>query len=473
MSTKQERVFQDMSKVLPEGWITVSFGELNTYKSSNVDPSNYPDEIFELYSVPIFPVGKPEYLVGNDIGSTKHLVDIDDVLLCKINPRINRVWSIAKDSTYRQIASSEWIVFRQPYTNSQFIKYQLSENSFRELLCADVTGVGGSLTRAQPKNVSILPIKLPPLAEQQEIATRLDDLLAQVDAIKARLDAIPAILKRFRQAVLAAAVSGKLTEDWRESCEDIEEWQKQRIINIVSNIEAGKNLQCEERPPKENEYGIIKISAVTWGFYDELESKTLPNPIEFIEQRRIAVGDFLISRANTLELLGSPVIVEKTSKNLMLSDKVWRLIMSEEDKPWLKIFLRSYFGRKELEMRSTGNQLSMRNIGQKAFLDIEVPKPSSEEQAEIVNRVEQLFAFADQIEQQVQATQTRVNQLTQAILAKAFKGELTAAWRAAHPELISGEHSAEALLEKIKVSQIPAKPKRGKTTNNTLSLLPD
>ncbi|HPY41814.1 MAG TPA: restriction endonuclease subunit S, partial [Thiolinea sp.] len=79
-----------------------------------------------------------------------------------------------------------------------------------------------------------------------------------------------------------------------------------------------------------------------------------------------------------------------------------------------------------------------------------------------VRRVEQLFAFADQIEQQVQAAQTRVNKLTQAILAKAFKGELTADWRAAHPELISSENSAQALLDKIKATPTASKPKRSK-----------
>jgi len=90
--------------------------------------------------------------------------------------------------------------------------------------------------------------------------------------------------------------------------------------------------------------------------------------------------------------------------------------------------------------------------------------PPLEEQAEIVRRVDQLFAFADQVEQQVKNAQARVDKLTQSILAKAFRGELTAEWRAAHPELIGGEHSAAALLERIKAEkgkQTPAKTRRG------------
>jgi type I restriction enzyme S subunit len=89
------------------------------------------------------------------------------------------------------------------------------------------------------------------------------------------------------------------------------------------------------------------------------------------------------------------------------------------------------------------------------------PVPSIEEQTEIVRRVEQLFAYADQIEQRVKDAQARVNHLTQSILAKAFRGELTAEWRAQNPDLISGENSAAALLERIKAErEATAKPKR-------------
>lgn len=78
--------------------------------------------------------------------------------------------------------------------------------------------------------------------------------------------------------------------------------------------------------------------------------------------------------------------------------------------------------------------------------------PPVKEQAEIVRRVEQLFAYADTIEKQVNNALARVNNLTQSILAKAFRGELTAQWRAENPDLISGENSAAALLEKSKLN---------------------
>ncbi|WP_313485806.1 restriction endonuclease subunit S [Atlantibacter hermannii] len=341
--------------------------------------------------------------------------------------------------------------------NVKFIYYQiLTLKPWLESQSAATT-----IAIVNKSKFSQAPFKFPPISEQKIIAEKLDTLLAQVDSTKARLEQIPQILKRFRQAVLAAAVNGNLTKEWRRKNNfNFDNWEKLTLGHIVKNIEAGKNLKCIETPPDAQQYGIIKISAVTWGEYNEEESKTLPDDSLFIESRRISVGDFLISRANTLELLGNPVIVKKVTKNLMLSDKVLRLVMADSDKPWVNIFLRSFDGRREIEFRSTGNQLSMRNIGQKALLEIPIPKPPAEEQAEIVRRVEQLFAYADTIEKQVNNALNRVNSLTQSILAKAFRGELTAQWRAENPSLISGENSAAALLEKIKAERAASGSKK-------------
>ncbi|MFD1009385.1 hypothetical protein [Oceanisphaera ostreae] len=110
----------------------------------------------------------------------------------------------------------------------------------------------------------------------------------------------------------------------------------------------------------------------------------------------------------------------------------------------------------------------MPKINQKVVCLAPINLPPIIEQTEIVRRVEQLFAFADQVEQRVKDAQARVNHLTQSILAKAFRGELTADWRQQHPELISGEHSAEALLARIQAERAAQTPaKRGRKKANT------
>jgi type I restriction enzyme, S subunit len=318
-------------------------------------------------------------------------------------------------------------------------------------------GKGGAQPNISQGVIKEWEIPLPPLNEQKRIADRLDLLLTRIDKTKAHLDRIPPLLKRFRQSVLAAATSGKLTEDWREANSlDIENWKDVTVGDLIDKIEAGINVQCEERPPLPHEYGLVKISAVTWGTYDDTKSKTIPVTHIVPESTRIAVGDFLISRANTLELVAACVIVEKVERPVFLSDKVLRVVMNEEYKQWLLFCLRSENGRNQIEKLASGNQLSMRNITQNSIKSIKLKLPSPEEQHEIVRRVETLFAKADRIEAQYQKARQDVDRLTPALLAKAFRGELV-------PQDPNDE-PASVLLERVKAAkaQAPTKTKRQK-----------
>lgn len=104
--------------------------------------------------------------------------------------------------------------------------------------------------------------------------------------------------------------------------------------------------------------------------------------------------------------------------------------------------------------------VAQQKVNLKRFRELSIPVPFIDEQTEIVRRVEQLFAYADSIEQQAKAAKERVDKLTQAILAKAFRGELTADWRAANPVLISGDNSAAALLARIQAERATVKPRK-------------
>jgi len=169
-------------------------------------------------------------------------------------------------------------------------------------------------------------------------------------------------------------------------------WRCGSVAELIDGIDSGKNLRCEERPPTSGEIGIVKISAVTWGTFDASKSKTVVSGAQLPGSTRIRAGDLLISRANTLELVGATVLVEEAPANLHLSDKVLRLRANSGWKRWLNLFLNSAQGRSEIESRATGNQLSMRNIGQDAIRSIPLPIPPLAEQRRIVARIEALFA---------------------------------------------------------------------------------
>jgi len=284
-------------------------------------------------------------------------------------------------------------------------------------------------------------VPLPPVAEQKRIVAKLDALNAKSARARTELARIETLVSRYKQAVLSKAFSGELT--------------RRKLGDLVDRIKAGKNLRCDERPPRSHEKGVVKVSAVTWGDFRADQSKTLPPDFEPDEDTRIKSGDFLFSRANTIELVGAVVIVADAPDNLYLSDKILRLEFGEPVGNWLLWYLRSPMGREALMNSSSGNQLSMRNIGQKSLLSLVIPYADKALRDEIVRRIESAFARIDRLASQAKRALELVGKLDEAILAKAFRGELV-------PQ-DDNDEPAEKLLERIRAERAATpKVKRGR-----------
>ena len=153
----------------------VPLGDLMASRVPSLDPSKYPKEVFELWSIPAFDTGQPEITEGANIGSSKKCVEPNDVLLSRIVPHIRRAWVVSKSQNeMRQLASSEWIVFRDESFYPDYLRHALTSDSFHSRFMQTVAGVGGSLLRARPDGVKKIKIPLPPLEEQRRIAAILD-----------------------------------------------------------------------------------------------------------------------------------------------------------------------------------------------------------------------------------------------------------------------------------------------------------
>jgi type I restriction enzyme S subunit len=164
---------------------TIALSEIMASKLGAVDPSRFPDEIFDLYSIPAFDSGQPEIVAGKSIGSAKQIVGPNDVLLSKIVPHIRRSWVVRRESGRRIIASGEWIVFRSDQVHPEYLRHVLVGDPFHAQFMNTVSGVGGSLLRARPEHVGKIKIPLPHLAEQRRIADTLD----RAEALRAKRSA--------------------------------------------------------------------------------------------------------------------------------------------------------------------------------------------------------------------------------------------------------------------------------------------
>ena len=117
-------------------------GEIMATRTGTVDPSQYPDEMFDLYSIPAFDKGEPDVLLGQDIGSAKQVVQPGDVLLSKIVPHIRRSWVVGRNRGRRLIASGEWIVFRSGSFHASYLRHVLTSDRFHGQFMGTVAGVG-------------------------------------------------------------------------------------------------------------------------------------------------------------------------------------------------------------------------------------------------------------------------------------------------------------------------------------------
>lgn len=321
------------------------------------------------------------------------------------------------------------------FTKSSFYRNKISSLS-----------AGANINNLKPASFDLINIPIPSLTEQKIIAEKLDTLLAQVDSTKARLEQIPQILKRFRQAVLAAAISGKLTEKWRDS-PNLSGWQQGKLGDFVKKPSYGTSSKSS----KEGLVPVLRMGNLQGGKLDWTDLVYTSDTAE-IKKYKLENKDVLFNRTNSPELVGKTAIYNSEQPAIYAGYLIRVQCLPTLDPDYLNYHLNSLIAKQYCySVKSDG--VSQSNINAQKLIAYPLHVPPLPEQQEIVRRVEQLFAYADTIEKQVNNALTRVNSLTQSILAKAFRGELTAQWRAENPDLISGENSAAALLEKIKAER--------------------
>lgn len=383
-----------------------------------------------------------------------------DVIMAKITPCMeNGKAAIACGLTNGLgFGSTEFHVLRPTdRVRAEYVYYFIRQESFRQAAEMEMTGSVGQ-KRVPADYIENAEIPLPSLAEQKRIVEAIERLTARVDAARARLAAVPAILKRFRQAVLAAACSGRLTEDWRNDNPHIEpahtglslfdNSRKQRK-GKATKPEAGE-LDLESMPdlPETWVYRradtiVAPDTIITYGII--LPGPEVSGGVPYVRQQDIQDGGILVEQLRRT----TPDIAAKHSRSVLAEGDVLLCIIRHLrvatvpsgldganltqgtvrmrpstviTGPYLARFLASQHAQAWMKQRHFG--MSMPRINVEHARAIPVAVPPMAEQAEIVRRVDSLMKLADVIERRVATAHARADKLTQSVLAKAFCGEL-------------------------------------------------
>lgn len=410
---------------VPENWVWVRLGAIAEIVTGGTPSKKHPEYYggnFPFYKPSDLDQGRLTYdaseYLSEEGKNVSRIIPKNSTAVCCIGSIGKCGYLMCEGTTNQQINSAI------PKINSLCLYYYLCTENFVQDLLSMASATTIAIVNKSKMESCAFP--LPPLSEQQRIVERIEELLAKLDEAKERLQEVADSFAVRKAAILHNAFTGELTKQWRrENGVRDESWEEITWGSFIEKIEAGKNWNALGRPPKNGEFGVVKVSAVTWGEFLEDESKTCTEESQWNEEKRISVGDFLFSRANTIQLVGNCVIVKDVKRKLMLSDKILRFSLSERVYDFFALwYTRTSSYRKQIESVASGNQDGMRNISQNNMKMIIFPLPTIPEQHEIVRLIDDLLARERAAQQAAEQALASIDLMKKSILARAFRGEL-------------------------------------------------
>ena len=424
----------------PPGWKVVPLREL-----AEINP-RHPKGLDDSMSVSFAPMAalsesnpKFQFLEERPLGRVRkgftHFAE-GDVLFAKITPCMENGKGAVATGLRNGLGcgTTELHVLRPLGGIDPHYLYRfLAQASVRLRAKEHFTSTAGQ-ARVPTKFVEELEVLLPPVSEQRRIVAKLEKLLAKVDVCQQRLAKIPALIKRFRQSVLAASCSGRLTADWREEQSGVANKQPVPIADAdlseipdswrwvklpkTGEMNRGRSRHRPRNEPKlfDGPYPFIQTGDIAQSGGRITSHKQTYSEAGLAQSRLWPAGTISITiAANIAEsaLLTYPTCFPDSVVGIIANPGV---CIAE----YVEYFIRVA----KADLATFAPATAQKNINIAILNEVSVPLPPLAEQQEIVRRVEALFALADQIEARCTRAKAHADLLTQSILAKAFRGQL-------------------------------------------------
>lgn len=430
-------------KVMPVGWARASLGEVANFEMGQAPPgsaSNFSGQGTVFVKAGEF--GKDYPVVREWTTAPLKYAKIGDVLICVVGAtagKLNLGIDCAIGRSVAAIRPQDAVLQKTLYR-----QLQARVGAMRAESTGSAQGV------ISKEMLADLSIAIPPLREQERIADKLDTVLARLDACRDRLADVAPLLKRFRQSVLAAATSGRLTKDWRSNQDA--NWPTEPAADVCAKVQSGGTPKA----------GFTEAAGVPF-----LKVYNIVNQqIDFEYRPQFVHPDIHAGELRKSQALPGDVLMNivgpPLGKVAVLTDAApeWNInqaitLFRPSDRitsGWLYILLCEGAAVRSVLERTKGS-VGQVNISLSQCRAFEFPVPTIKEQNEVVRRVKGLFAFADRLEARLAQAQTAIDRLTPSLLAKAFRGELV-------PQDPEDEPAAE-LLKRL-AGQRAAAPSKGR-----------
>lgn len=445
---------------LPRGWVEATFGQVTKKIGSGATPTGG-EHSYKASGIPLirslnihFDGVRAEGLAFLDEKQAAKLnnvvVEADDVLLNITGASIGRVAVAPSIYTGARVNQHVSIIRLVQEVLPQYIRRFLASPAAQDVITRENYGATRqALTKSM---IEEFAFPLPPLAEQKRIVAKLDALSAKSARARTELARIETLVSRYKQAVLSKAFRGELTTSQRSI-----PMSRVEVRDMLSDLAQGWSPKCEKISASSDEqWAVITTTAIQSFSFQPNENKILPAELSPREHLVIKKGDVLITRAGPRVRCGVCCYVERTRPRLMLCDKAYRLRLKNLFDPKFFVFLMNspeLLSRIE-DMKTGGNDSGL-NLTQERFTSLVLPTWPLDVQHEIVRRIESAFAKIDRLAIEAKRALKLLGKLDEAILAKAFRGELV-------PQ-DGNDEPAEHLLERIRAEREAApKATRGR-----------
>lgn len=304
-----------------------------------------------------------------------------DLLFGKLRPYLAKAWLADRDGA----AVGDFLVLRHKSTaDSKFLNYVLLNDSFLGPITAAVTGA--KMPRTDWATVKEAAVNMPPLDEQRAIADYLDNETAQIDALVTKQEELIRLLRERRRMAIDRTLS--LADD---------DSSRVRLKYMLLRVDQGVSPQAENALVEGEEWGVLKTGCVNGGTFHEREHKRLPEDFPVDPKLAIHAGDLIVSRANgTPSYVGSAALVEQVDLNLILSDKLFRLVPRPEvDAQFLAWSMNSRAYRSQVEGSISGAAGLANNLPLSDLRSFKFPCPEISTQKQLVKHINEQTAHID------------------------------------------------------------------------------
>lgn len=408
---------------LPEGWVSVPLDNVTTDSTQQIPDAEHSFTYIDIGAINrgTKSVSTPARLIGRDAPSrARKKVKAGDTLVSMTRPNLNAV-ALVPGQFDGAIASTGFDVLRPiDGIDPRWIAYLVRTDAFVDAMSSLVQGALYPAVRS--KDVRAFTAPIAPETEQTRIADQLDILLARIQTCNARLESVPALLKRFRQAVLRAATERGLADGAFEPANH--NWKKTVIGEIAEDLRYGTSKKCDYlskgkgvlRIPNIAQQGRIDVTDLKRADFDDVEIKKLS----------LKEGDLLVIRSNgSVELVGKIGLVTANEVGLLFAGYLMRLRVDQEKaRPeFIQLWLSAPAQRRLIEQTAKSTS-GVNNLNAEELRSLPLSLPSLEQQDKIISQVKKLFSIADNIEAQQAHARAHAQRLMPLLLSKAFRGEL-------------------------------------------------